>query len=76
MMMNEAIERVAEAIWNASWDTRPSGGSVLFWAELRPEVQARYRAMAWAATNEFIEILRADEILAGLGDVVAEKGGY
>lgn len=62
MMMDQAIELVAEAIWSAGWDGvgREKPDNVQ-WADVRVEVKDKYRAMAWAATNMVIEILRQEE---------------
>lgn len=57
MMMNEAIEMMAEAIWTAGWDVKPGN---IQWADVRDPVRAKYVRMAWAATNMAIEILRQE----------------
>lgn len=57
MMMDQAIELVAEAIWSAGWDIKP--GNVQ-WADVRDPIRAKYMRMAWAATNIVIEVIRLD----------------
>lgn len=61
MMMDQAIESVAEAIWSAGWPgTGREKPSTVQWADVRPPVRDRYVRMAWAAFNMAVEVIRID----------------